>query len=63
MSIRVFHHQTWEMNIEQWGSRVAQALPLDIAPPFQSIPLQNQATCALVSSLLKMNSSLEKWEK
>lgn len=45
------------------GSRVAQALPSDVAPPFQSIPLQNQAMGMLASSLLKTNSSLEKWEK
>lgn len=51
------------MNIEQWGSCVTRALSLDIAPLFQSIALQNQVTCMLVSSLLKMNSSLEKWGK
>lgn len=63
ISIRVFHRHTWAPNIEQGGSCVAQALPLEAAPPFPSIPLQNQGTRTLVSSLLKMNSSLEKWGK
>lgn len=63
ISIRVFHHQIWEMNIEQWGLRVAQAQPLSQAPPFQSVPLQNQVTSRLLSSFLKTNSSLEKWGK
>lgn len=63
ISIRVFNHQTWGTNTEQWGSCAVHALPFRNAPPFQSIPLQNQAVCVLVFSLLTMNSSLENWEK
>lgn len=61
ISIRVFQPQTWEMNIEHWGFSVAQALPWGAAPHFQSLPLQNQPTCLSLSSLPKINSSLEKW--